>query len=682
MPELEEHKLLHAFLEESEELLEKLNQALLELEKEPANLELVHEIFRLTHSLKSESALIGFGNLSELAHRLEDVFERIRSGALTLRQDLLDVIFSAADLIHEMVSRITRGEGDEDVDFHSLLGELARLAGIPRPEERAASTGEAGEAGEARGAPSGAAPGAGSFRLSPLELVRVRDAQERGESFYELAFRPEGEPLMKYPRAYLVLNNLEQATNVLKTVPDLDEPAEEESFTQVRILFSSDLGQRELARCFDVDQVSGVELRRLPEGFWQKAAAGPAEPAAEGAPPAEAFGEAEAARGPVERSSVRVDTRKLDELWQLVGELVHCRARYSLLAGGLASEERLELERLTDSLDRITSQMQQAVMQTRMVPISVLFNKFPRLVRDLSRKLGKNVELELLGRETEIDRSLVEALSEPLTHLIRNSLDHGLETVEERLALGKQATGRVTISAQQRGGKIVVEVSDDGQGLDFERIRRRAQAAPEATDEELTGYIFLPGFSTREDVTELSGRGVGLDVVATRIKEKLKGEVLVASSPGEGMRTTIILPLTLTILHSLIVRVRQSFYAIPMQDIEETLQVEPASLRRPLHEAPERLPYGGGDVAAVRLGSLLDSSRPEEAASELAGVIVQMRGRSVCLLVDEVQEEQDVVVKPIAELLNPKHLFSGVTVLGDGRIAFLLDTARVIELAE
>jgi two-component system chemotaxis sensor kinase CheA len=379
---------------------------------------------------------------------------------------------------------------------------------------------------------------------------------------------------------------------------------------------------------------------------------------------------------------VRVATRKLDELWQLVGELVHCRARYSMLAGGLASEERLELERLTDGLERITNQMQQAVMQTRMVPISVLFNKFPRLVRDLSRKLGKNVELELHGRETEIDRSLVEALSEPLTHLIRNSLDHGLETVEERLAQGKPATGRVTISAQQRGGKIVVEVSDDGKGLDYERIRRRAQAAPEATDEELTGYIFLPGFSTREDVTELSGRGVGLDVVATRIKEDLKGEVLVRSSPGAGLFITIILPLTLTILHSLIVRLGQSFYAIPMQDIEQTLQVEPASLRRPLPEAPERLPYGGGDLAAMRLEALLEAPRRAEAASELQGVILRQRGRNICLLVDEIEEEQDVVIKPIADLLNPKHLFSGVTVLGDGRIAFLLDTARIVELTE
>jgi two-component system chemotaxis sensor kinase CheA len=379
---------------------------------------------------------------------------------------------------------------------------------------------------------------------------------------------------------------------------------------------------------------------------------------------------------------VRVDTRKLDELWQLVGELVNCRARYSLLAAGLASEQRLDMERVTDALDQVAGQMQQAVMQTRMVPISVLFNKFPRLVRDLSRKLGKSVELELHGRETEIDRSLVEALSDPLTHLIRNSLDHGIETVEERLAIGKPPTGRVVISAQQRGGKIVVESSDDGRGLDLELIRRKAQAAPEATDEELIGYIFLPGFSTRENVTELSGRGVGMDVVATRIRENLKGELLVRSSAGQGMTTTIILPLTLTILHSLIVRLASSYYAIPIQDIEETLAVEQVSLRQPFPDEPERLAHGGEDLMVARLSLLFSADLPGEKASETNGVIVKHMGRNVCLLVDEVVEEQDVVVKPIAEVLNTKHLFSGVSVLGDGRIAFLLDTARIVELTE
>jgi two-component system chemotaxis sensor kinase CheA len=304
------------------------------------------------------------------------------------------------------------------------------------------------------------------------------------------------------------------------------------------------------------------------------------------------------------------------------------------------------------------------------------------LVRDLSRKLGKSVELELHGRETEIDRSLVEALSDPLTHLIRNSLDHGIESVEERLAKGKPPTGRVIISAQQRGGKIVVEAGDDGRGLDFERIRRKAQAAPEATDEDLIGYIFLPGFSTREDVTELSGRGVGMDVVATRIRENLKGELLVRSSAGEGMTTTIILPLTLTILHSLVVRLGRSNYAIPIQDIEETLPVEPVSLRQPFPDEPERLAYGGEDVVVARLSALFSGDLPGETTSEASGVILRQKGRNICLLVDDVLEEQDVVVKPIAEVLNLKHLFSGVSVLGDGRIAFLLDTARIVELTE
>jgi len=483
-----------------------------------------------------------------------------------------------------------------------------------------------------------------------------------------------------------VLNNLETAANVIRTEPDLHEAgAEEADYSQVRILFSSDLSDSELARCFDVDQIAEVELRRLSERFWLEEEAGPAEsqampragPSASGSSPG-----LHEPRGAMERSSVRVDTYKLDELWQLVGELIHCKARYALLSSKLAGEQRIDLERATDALERVAGRMQQAVMQTRMVPISVLFHKFPRLVRDLARQLGKSVELELHGQDTEIDRSLVEALSEPLTHLIRNALDHGIEALEERLARGKRPTGRVAVRAQQRGGKIVVEVSDDGRGLDFERIRRKAQAAPEATDEELIGYIFLPGFSTREEVTELSGRGVGLDVVATRIRDNLKGELRIRSRSGEGLTVAIILPLTLTILHSLIVRVAQSCYAVPVQDVEETLQVEPGELLRASPGALQRLARGEGDLPAASLGLLAAGEAEAGGALQRCGVILGQQGRRVCLLVDEGVEEQDVVVKPIAEVLNPRRLFSGVSILGDGRIAFLLDAARIIELTE
>ena len=757
----DEHRLLRAFLEETEELLEKLNRSLLELEKDSANLELVHEIFRLTHSLKSESALIGFTNLSELAHRLEDVFERLRSGAVILGRELLDTVLGASDLIQEMVTRIARGEGDAGVETRVLVSELARLAGIPG--ERAP--------GALRRQPAEEAAAGG--RLSEAEALRAREAAERGELLYTLRFRTVGEPAMRYPRAYLVYSNLERVANVLSSTPRLDLPTEEgeDGYAEVSILFSSDLPEAELAKAYRVEDVELVELVRLEDflapgprpselrpggagvlGGETAGASGwnPAQPgfarqaegaAGRGAPELGSLG----ARG--SRNSVRVDTSKLDDLWQLVGELVTCKARFAKLTGGLAGakpgrdagakaaggvqpgrsgagaqpgglppggtsvgpELLQDVEKSADSLERVAARMQQAVMETRMVPIAVLFNKFPRLVRDLSRKLGKDVELGLAGGETEIDRSLVEALSDPLTHLIRNCLDHGIETVEQRLAGGKPATGRVSISAQQRGGKIVIEVADDGRGLDLDRIRQVAQAAPETTDEELINFIFQPGFSTRQSVSELSGRGVGLDVVATRVKENLRGEVLVSSLPGRGLTVTIILPLTLTILHSLLVASGGQFYAVPIRDIDETVQVEPTALRPT--RAGEQVALGDEEIPAIRLSGLLaapaptdllsgpgamagpsspggeappDSpepgSRPTSLSGSLHGVVARSRGQRYCLLVDELVEELDLVIKPLSEVLNRHRLFSGVSVLGDGRIVFILDTSRIVEL--
>ena len=401
MGDVEEHRLLRAFLEETEELLEKLNRCLLELEKDNANLELVHEIFRLTHSLKSESALIGFANLSELAHRLEDVFERLRSGALLLGRELLDLVLGASDLIQEMVARISRGEGDAGVDTGALVGELTRVAGIavarpaPRPRRPAAPT---------------AGPG-----LSSAEALRAREALERGERLYTLRFRTAGEPLMRFPRAYLVFSNLERVANVLKATPPLSTPPAEDAadgYTEVSILFSSELPEAELAKAFRVEDIVDSTLEPLgpevlavqepradiPPASWPGFAAGQRP----GAPAGDATAVGAAPRGAFERASVRVDTAKLDDLWQLVGELVTCKARFGRLTGALGGDRpaglEQDMEKVADSLERVTGRMQQAVMETRMVPIAVLFNKFPRLVRDLSRKLGKEVELSLRRR--------------------------------------------------------------------------------------------------------------------------------------------------------------------------------------------------------------------------------------------------------------------------------------------
>jgi two-component system chemotaxis sensor kinase CheA len=340
------------------------------------------------------------------------------------------------------------------------------------------------------------------------------------------------------------------------------------------------------------------------------------------------------------------------------------------------------VEHASDSLERITAEMQQAIMGTRMVPIAVLFNKFPRLVRDLSRKLGKDVELAIHGKETEIDRTIVEVLSDPLTHIIRNSLDHGLEEPEERRRANKPEVGRISITAQQQGGKVVIEVADDGRGLDVEKIRNKAGIGSEITDEEVVQYIFSPGFSTKEDVTDLSGRGVGMDVVATRIREDLKGEVEVRSESGGGTLIRILLPLTLTILHSLVISCAGYYYAIPVQDINETVKVTKENIG--IEGENEFYEFEGQKVPLLRLDSVLlgPTEEKNQLGRENNGVVIEQRRGRVCLLVDELVEEEDLVIKPISDLLNPRRLFSGVTVLGDGRIIFVLDTARIIEIIE
>jgi len=671
---LDDKKLLRAFLEEAEELLEKLNENLLELEKDSGNPDSINEVFRLTHSLKSESALLGFNHLSELAHRLEDVFDRIRGENLTLSRPLMDAIFSASDLIHEIISRISAGQIETQIDTRAVLGELKQLAGLELP-------GPSQQPLEAEAAVS-AAPGSAELTLQPFHRLQISEALERGEKLFLLSLKVAEEAEIKYPRAYLVFNNLELITNVIQTVPNMTVPQDDRLYERIVILLSSDLPEDQILATCAVDLIEEPELEvlnrsRIDELMRQgdrveQTAIRTSRPTG-------------SAR--IESASVRVGTEKLNEIWQLVGELTIYKAQLTQLHDRLSRRRenesiKGEVERASDSLERITAEMQQAIMGTRMVPIAILFNKFPRLVRDLSRKLGKNVELEIQGKDTEIDRTIVEVLSDPLTHIIRNSLDHGLEDPEERKKANKPEVGRISVSAQQQGGKIVIEVADDGRGLDVAKIRKKAGIDSDISDEEAVQNIFSPGFSTKEDVTDLSGRGVGMDVVATRIREDLKGEVEVRSVTGGGTMIRILLPLTLTILHSLVISCAGYYYAIPVQDIKETVKVTEQNIS--IEGENEYYDYEGQKVALLRLDSVLlgPSAEPSSRGQETNGVVVAQRRGTACLLVDELVEEEDLVIKPISDLLNHRRLFSGVTVLGDGRIIFILDTARIIEIIE
>ncbi len=690
---MDESKLRSAFLEEAEDLCAKLGESLLALEQSGGGREPLNEAFRLIHSLKSEAALMGFAKLSELAHAMEDVLGLARDGRATLDRGIMDLLFAGADLIGEMLGAVSRGTSDGGIATDQVVRGLARAS-----KERSGRTDVPAPAGVPAGVrvgASGSAPSLGSrpgpagdasISFGEFEKRQLAEARDRGEGLYRLVLRvDEGEP-MKFPRVFLVFNTLEEEANVVKAVPPMDgEPLDDALYGETVLYLTSGKGEQAIARASSVDQVAVLSLERLE---YSAMLAGPlreAQPPAEVQPSAETqpFAEAQQRRLSAEKTSIRVDTRKLDDLWSLIAELVIRKSRVARLSekmgrGADVHEVREELAETFDSLDKIAGGMQQAMVDTRMIPISVIFSKFPRLVRDLSRKLGKSIELAISGEDTEIDRGIVEALSDPLTHIIRNSIDHGIEFPDQRIQQGKPARGRVSIDARQQGGNIVIELADDGRGIDTARIREKAVAdgipgAAAMGESSLLELVFLPGFSTREAVTDLSGRGVGMDVVATRVRGELKGDVALATEKGRGTRVTLLLPLTLTIINSLLVRGDGQLYAIPLTDVDSTVKVLSTEIRG--ENGREAWVYQGEEIPLRRLGVLFGRGRRR--ADEHFAVILRHGEARECLVVDELIEEQEIVIKPVDDLLNDRRLFSGVSLLEDGRLVFILDTSFI-----
>jgi two-component system chemotaxis sensor kinase CheA len=692
---VDEARLRKAFLEEAEELCQKLGDSLLALETDRGNSDLVNEVFRLTHSLKSEAALMGFAALSELAHRMEDVLGHAREGRLVLEKPVMDGIFAGSDMIAEMMAAISKGGSDADFDTSAILQELSRTAGRggKSPSETAAAS----------------TPGThavSEIELSEFEKRQLTEARDRGEALYKLAISVEPAEPMKFPRVYLVFFNLELVSNVVKVVPPMNgEPEEDARYATTTMLVTSAGGDEGLRAAAAVDQIASLRIDRCDyDGYlvsgrsgsaatWQQGRperAGGAAGAAAGMPHPERGAMAAGAAGgmlqaaaAVEKTSIRVDTRKLDDLWSLIAELVLHKSHIARLSDDLGHGAdvhtvREELVESFDSLDKISSGMQQVMMDTRMIPISVIFSKFPRLVRDLSRKLGKPVELILSGEETEIDRSLVEALSDPLTHIIRNSLDHGIEFPEERVRRGKSEKGRVSVSARRQGGNIVIELADDGRGMDSEQIRRKAlemgiPGAANFNEAQLLELVFLPGFSTKEVVTDLSGRGVGMDVVGNRIRGELKGDVVLGTQPGGGTRVTLLFPLTLTIVNALLVRGDSQLYAIPLTDVDSTVKLLATEIRG--EEGSEYSSWMDDAIPVFSLGALFGKGRHK--TEEYFSAVLRHGDSKAFLVVDELIEERDIVIKPVDDLLNTQRLFSGVSVLEDGRLVFILDTSFI-----
>ncbi|MCL4460707.1 MAG: chemotaxis protein CheA [Nitrospirae bacterium] len=610
-------EILQDFLTEAEEMLEGLDTFFVQLEARPDDRTLLNEIFRTAHSIKGSAGFIGLNRIVEVAHHAENVLNQLRQGQMRAEPLVIDIILEAMDALKLLVKEVRTGN-PADVDIESLNQKLDLLM-------------QWGEDVQAESSPEG--PEAADRGEVPDEPDH--DASRGGDSAGTSVSAGE---------------NFQVEDEEMATVPP------------------EETSRREPAR-------SGKGLAPRPEA--------PVSP-----PPSEAS----ASVGGEADQTIRVETSRLDNVMNLVGELVLGRNRLVRLSGeqsGVGDPERKlkEISEAVAQLSRVTTDLQLAVIKTRMQPIRKVLGKFPRLVRDLSRKMGKEVRLELSGEETELDKSVIEEIGDPLVHIIRNAIDHGLESPEERQSAGKHPEGIVRIGAYQEGNSIVIEVSDDGKGISVGRVKEKAierrliseADADRMSEGEIVNLIFLPGFSTAETITDVSGRGVGMDVVRTNIN-KINGSVEVRTTPGTGSTFVIRLPLTIAIIQALMITIGAEVYAIPLQTVVETVKITREDVRT----------LSGSDVLNLRdqvlpLLRLRDEFKVQEQESEIANssrcyvVVVQLGSRLLGLVVDRLPYQEEVVIKSMGPLLSGIRGMAGATITGDGKVVLILDVGEILQ---
>lgn len=657
------------FFDEADELLAQMEQLLLELDVGAPDIEQLNAIFRAAHSIKGGAATFGcFQKLAETTHLLENLLDAIRRDEMTLRSDMVDTFLEAKDVLKSQLDAYRASEEPDDATFERICAVLRQLA-----LEGKAATSEPAAAPQPQPEPQpvvvAAAPAVAEAAL-PLRLhirkVSDKDAEALREEMGNLgtvhAWRREGETLTLW---------------VETTCSEAD--------IEAVCCFIIDADQMELGReaaPADAPVAATPAVAATPPDGPGPAAAPAATPAAEpaatpaAAPARAARAPAAAAHADKESTSIRVGVEKVDQIINLVGELVITQAMLAQTASTLDPVLHDRLLNGMEQLERNARDLQEAVMSIRMMPMDYVFSRFPRLVRDIAGKMGKQIELHTYGRATELDKSLIERIMDPLTHLVRNSLDHGIETPEKRVAAGKEPVGQLVLSAQHNGGHIVIEVSDDGCGLDRDRILRKAQkqgmqVSENTSDDELWQLIFAPGFSTAEQVTDISGRGVGMDVVRRNIQD-MGGHVQLSSQAGQGTTTRIVLPLTLAILDGMSVRVGEETFILPLNHVTESLQPQQEQIysvagnERVMHVRGEYLPL----VEMHRVFSVVAVSLKK---TQAIAVIMQAEDRRFALLVDHLVGQHQVVVKNLESNYRKVPGISAATILGDGSVALIVD---------
>lgn len=681
-------KYLGPFLDESRENLQSLNCYLLELEKRPQDENVINEIFRIAHSLKGMSATMGFNQIAQLTHQMETALDQIRKGDISVSTSMLDLLFECLDSLEKNVNGISEsGEEQDTSGLKEKLSEVSQAFAAEQltgePFKDAEEEAEVVKSEEKVMFDDGAKidhkeseRNMSDIEFNEYEKMVMTQASQRGWFNYRLDVALAEGCLMKAARAYMVVKKLEDFGELIKSEPPIEE-LEAENFGSSFVLFILSLEEGEKIRdaVASISEVEDVHIKALDlQDLSTYADKETPTPSLE----AEKTEKKILAKHKKAVQTVRVDIERLDSLMNLMGELVIQRTR--LVQIGL-SHRLKDLNETVEHIGRITTDLQNVVMQVRMVPLEQVFTRFPRMIRDLAKEMNKQIDLTIVGQETELDRTVIDEIGDPLVHLLRNAVDHGMELPDERKKAGKNPEGKIMLSAQHEGNHVLISVQDDGRGLDTEVIRQKAvekgiykpKEAARISDQEAINMIFLPGFSTALKTTDLSGRGVGMDVVKNKI-ESLNGSIFVETEKGHGTMFIIQLPLTLAIIQALLVNVGPETYAIPLETIHETLSLMTDEIKT--IRSQETILLRGNVLPLIRLSERLGAgANGAMNGSELFVVISKIGENRAGLVVDSLVGQQEIVIKSLPRLFGDIRNIAGATILGDGQVALILDVA-------
>ena len=691
---------LEIFIDETNEHIQSLSDNIMALEQEPDNKDVVNEIFRAAHSLKGMAGTMGFKRMQHMTHDMENVFQEVRNDTIKVDSDMIDLLFQCLDAIEGYLENI-KETSDEGTNDNEAI--IQKLNGFLQHAEAAAQQGAEAAPAETESAPANDTPESvdakkfAEAELNDSDKKKIKEALDNGQHVYGMTVYIQKDCLLKAARAFLVFKAVEEFAEIIVYSPSSQDIEDEKFENDFSIFFTTDAELEKVLNAAKAvseienavaDEVTAQLLKEdehaEPEPQTtaveeQKTEAPAPTPAAKAASKPSASQKKQSGK-PVTSRTVRVDIEKLDALMNQVSELIIAKnSLVSLSSNNAAGMQNQSYQEQIEYLERITTGLHESVMKVRMVPIESVVNKFPRMIRDLSRSLNKKMELVMTGEETELDRTVVDQIGDPLQHLLRNSADHGLESEELRIERGKPEVGTIRLKAFQEGNNVIIEVGDDGNGIDTEAVKAKAierglvtpEQAEKLSDKEIIDFLFMPSFSMAKKITDISGRGVGLDVVKSNI-EALGGDVEVKSVYGEGSTFTVRLPLTLAIIQALMVIIGGEKYAIALGSIVSIEDIPITEIK--YVEAKEVINMRGTVIPIIRLNQLLDIAPPEEDLESLTIVIISKGDKKVGLVVDDLMGQQEIVIKSLGSYIdNSTKIISGATILGDGEVALILD---------